>query len=89
VIIKSFPLSPGLPDHHHSYLNNIDSMYVTDAYHSLSIERYRVSPELIEKVTEGDWNGDGNEADRQQKDAVAARGYFQTFLMVKESVKIF
>jgi hypothetical protein len=36
-----------------------DERYVSDAYNSLSIEGYRVTDELIERVARGDWNPDG------------------------------
>ncbi len=86
-VIQDFPASLGLPKDHEAYLDDVDSMYVTDAYHSLSIERYRVTPELIERVSSDTWNTQGSAEDRRQKDAMAARGYFQTFQVVKESVK--
>ena len=54
-------------------------MYVNDAYHSLSIEGYRVSPELIERVRSGTWNPDGNPQDRENRNALAARGYYDAF----------
>jgi Fic family protein len=60
--------------------------YKSDAYHSLSIEGYSVTPELIEKVKAGNWNPQANEADRQNRDALAARGYWQAFQKVKESI---
>ncbi|TCD28779.1 cell filamentation protein Fic [Pedobacter psychrodurus] len=87
VVIRNFPVPPGLPKDHKAYLENVDSIYITDAYHSLSIERYKVTPELIERVSLGSWNTKGNAEDRKQQDAMAARGYFQTFQIVKESVK--
>ena len=61
-------------------------MYVNDAYHSLSIEGYRVSPELIERVRSGAWNPDGNPQDRENRNALAARGYYDAFTAVKESL---
>lgn len=87
VVIKNFPASPGIPANHDLYIKNIDDIYVTDAYHSLSIERYRVTPELITKVSSGEWNAKENEEDRKQRDAMAARGYYQAFLSVKESIR--
>ena len=39
-----------------AYLKDVDAIYVTDAYHSLSIERYKVTPELIERVSSGTWD---------------------------------
>ena len=65
----------------------MEEIYATDAYNSLSIEGYRVTPELIEQVKSGNWNPDGNRADKEQRDAMAARGYYQAFQKVKESIK--
>ena len=55
--------------------------------HSLSIEGYQVSTELIERVHSGNWNPDYNKNDHNQKNTLAARGYWQAFQAVKESVK--
>lgn len=87
VIAKTFPRAPGIPKDIASYLKSVDEIYVEDAYNSLSIEGYRVSRELIERVRAGAWNPDGNDADRQQKDAMAARGYYEAFQLVKGSVE--
>ncbi|GLU52650.1 hypothetical protein Dfri01_21110 [Dyadobacter frigoris] len=86
-VIANFPASPGIPDDHEAFLKNIDDIYITDAYHSLSIERYRVTPELIAKVSSGEWDANENEEDRKQRDAMAARGYYQAFQSVKESIE--
>jgi fido (protein-threonine AMPylation protein) len=85
--IAVFPKAPGIPKDKKAYLKAVEEVYVTDAYHSLSIERYRVTPELIEKVRSGQWNSEANEEDRGQKDAMAARGYWQAFQVVKESIR--
>jgi len=82
----NFPEPPGLPADTGHYLKHIDDVYVMDAYHSLSIEGYRVSAELIERVRAGDWNPDTDENDHQRRDALAARGYWQAHQKVKESV---
>lgn len=86
IVVANFPKPPGLPADLQAYLKDVDDMYVTDAYHSLSIERYRVTPELIQRVSSGQWNIKGNENDRKQRDAMAARGYYQAFLQVKETI---
>ena len=70
-----------------TYLKEVDDIYVTDAYHSLSIEGYRVSAELIEQVRSGAWNPDAIAADRQHCDALAARGYWLAFQSVKKCVR--
>lgn len=85
-IIQCFPPPPGLPSNHKSYMQSVEELYVADAYHSLSIERYRVTVELIERVRSGDWDPKGNEADRKQRDAMAARGYWQASIKVRESI---
>jgi Fic family protein len=86
-ILKQFPAAPGRPSDIAAYLKAADDMYVMDAYHSLSIEGYRVSPELIERVRSGEWNPDENENDREHRDALAARGYWQAYQAVRESVR--
>ena len=86
-IIDRFPKSPGLPKNIDEYLSKVDDLYVTDAYHSLSMEGYIVTPELIEKVRSGDWDPAMNEEDRKQINAMAARGYWQSFQVVKSSIR--
>ena len=70
-----------------SYLKHVQDVYVTDAYHSLSIEGYRVSPALIERVRSGTWNPDANEQDREHRNALAARGYWLAFQAVQKSLR--
>jgi fido (protein-threonine AMPylation protein) len=85
-VIAAFPNAPGLPKNRKKYLKFVDEIYKSDAYHSLSIEGYRVTPELIDRVRRGDWNPDEHDADGQNRDALAARGYWQAFQAVKVSV---
>ena len=87
VVIKHFPDAPKEVLMVSDYLKQVQEKYKSDAYHSLSIEGYLVTPELIEKVASGDWDPNKSVEDRQQKDAMAARGYFQAFEVVKESIK--
>jgi len=86
IVLKNFPKAPGLPKDRDAYLHNVDGIYQSDAYHSLSIEGYSVSAALVEKVRQGGWNADRDERDRRDRDALAARGYWQAFQVVKESV---
>ena len=87
MVISVFPEPPGIPKDIKKYLEEVDEIYVTDAYHSLSIERYKVTPDLIEKVRSGEWNTEDNEEDKKQKDAMAARGYWLAFNEVKKSLE--
>jgi hypothetical protein len=86
-VIEQFPQSPGIPNDIDAYLKRVEEVYVTDAYNSLSIEGYRVSVELINRVRRGNWNPDTHAEDRKHADALAARGYWQAFQAVKESVR--
>ena len=83
-VFKDLPPRPvSDPD---SYIHHVESVYEHDAYNSLSIEGYRVTHELIEKIRSGAWNPDGDPQDREQVAAMAAKGYLETFRLVKESV---
>jgi len=82
-----FPVSEGLPQVTENYLNKIREGYTADAYHSLSIEGYKVTPELIERVASGEWNPEYNEDDRKHKDALAAKGYWLAFQSVIKSIE--
>jgi len=86
-VIDLFPQEPGITEDISACLKEIEDTYITDAYHSLSIEKYQVSRELIERVRTGAWNTKENEEDKQHKDAMAARGYWQAFNAVKNSIK--
>jgi len=86
-VIANIPNAPGRPNDIDAYLKRVEDAYVTDAYHSLSIEGYRVSVELIKRVRSGNWNPDANESDRELANALAARGYWQAFQAVKKSVR--
>jgi fido (protein-threonine AMPylation protein) len=85
-VIAAFPEAPGLPKDRGEYLHFVDDIYQSDAYHSLSIEGYSVTPALIERVQRGGWDPDRHDDDRRNRDALAARGYWQAFEKVKESV---
>ena len=85
-VLDVFPVAPGLPEDARAYLKAVDDIYVNDAYHSLSIEGYRVSPDLIQKVRSGTWNPERNRQDRDNRNALAARGYYDAFVSVKQSV---
>ena len=60
-VIAAFPEAPGLPRDARTYLSFVDGIYRQDAYHSLSVEGYRVTPELIEQVRAGDWDPHGTQ----------------------------
>jgi len=86
-IVENFPGPPATSIDTQTYLKHVDDIYLNDAYNSLSIEGYRVSIELMEHVRSGEWNPDLDENDRNHKNALAARGYWQAFLSVKESLE--
>jgi Fic family protein len=68
-------------------ISDITARYVADAYHSLSIEGYRVSAELVEKVRTGQWSPETHPEDRRTRDAMAAKGYAETHVHVKALIE--
>lgn len=87
IIIDKFPAAPGVPKNIDTFISSVKEIYVTDAYHSLSIERYQVTPELIDRVRNGSWNAKDNDGDSKQIDAMAAKGYWDAFQMVEKSIR--
>ncbi|MEB0114345.1 Fic family protein [Variovorax sp. RTB1] len=87
-VASAFPQGePGKPVDVAAFMQAVEDVYVSDAYHSLSIEGYRVTPELIRRVASGDWNEDTHVQDRQSRDAMAAHGYWLAHNEVKESIR--
>jgi Fic family protein len=85
-VVAAFPQLPDAPKDIDALLEDVEARYITDAYHSLSIEGYRVTATLIEKIRDGNWNPDGDEKDRATRDAMAARGYLETHNLVKRDL---
>ena len=83
-VIDEFPAPGDVPSDVQASLTQVEERYVTDAYHSLSIEGYRVTPELIEKLRNGPWQPDGEDA--RTRDAMAAKGYFEAHIKVKDYI---
>ena len=63
------------------YLTQVEAVRVEDTYHSLSIERYRVTPELIQRVADSVWDA---EIEKNNRDALAAKGYLDAFGQVAQ-----
>ncbi len=70
------------------YLARVRESYTRDAYHSLSIEGYQVSPELIQRIEQGQWDPASTAIDTSQSNALAAKGYQLAFEKVLDSVRI-
>lgn len=87
VVLSVFPPEPGVPSDIDKYMNTVEENYKTDAYHSLSIEGYRVTAELIQKVATGNWNSDTSETDVEIKNAMAAHGYWLAHNEVKATIR--
>ena len=85
-ILDIMPPEPGLDSYHDEYLDRVDEIFIDDAYNSLSIEGYLVTTVLIEKIRHGQWDPDRNKSDREQRNALAAKGYWEAFKAVKESI---
>jgi fido (protein-threonine AMPylation protein) len=85
-IIAHFPEQPHQTIDIETYMAEVEDKYVTDAYHSLSIEGYRVTHELIELVRSGSWQAEGSDESKRHLDAMAAKGYWNAFQEVKKAV---
>lgn len=86
-VASIMPDAAGPPQDAEAYMADVDERYQTDAYHSLSIEGYRVSPHLISRVRTGVWNPAAVQSDASARDAMAARGYWQAFQLVRDAVE--
>jgi len=86
-VIRHFPEPPSHKIDKAKYMQHVENVYVTDAYHSLSIEGYRVSHQLINRVREGNWNPENNADDAERLNALAARGYWQANHAVRHSLE--
>lgn len=81
--LEAMPPAPGLPEQPADYLRAVDNAYVEDAYHSLSIEGYHVTRELVAREQSNSRLPNLRELGRG---ALAARGYWQAFQAVRENV---
>lgn len=86
-VIDEFQVPGPVPTDVPATLERVEERYVTDAYHSLSIEGYRVTAELIERVRNGQWQPQARDGqDAKARDAMAAKGYYETHLKVKNYI---
>lgn len=86
VVLNHRPATAIIHISREEYLARVEAIRVEDAYHSLSIERYRVTPELIRKIADEGWNPLNNDDDVKQVAAMAAKGYLDAFELVKDNV---
>ena len=57
-MLNAFPAEPGPPADVAAFMDAVEELYASDAYHSLSIEGYRVSDDLIRPPLQGRGTGD-------------------------------
>ncbi|MCM2281211.1 MAG: Fic family protein [Bdellovibrionaceae bacterium] len=87
-VISEFPDPPGTaPNKEERVIRIIQERYKHDAYHSLSIEGYEVTEDLLQRIAEGNWRPDVDPKDHEQIDAMAAKGYHEAFQQVLKSVR--
>ena len=87
MVLEYFPPEPGVPSNIEKFMDVVEEKYQTDAYHSLSIEGYRVTAELIRRVATGNWNPEANMSDVDARNAIAAHGYWLAHNEVKVSIR--
>lgn len=84
VVVDLFPAPPRDPLNHSDYLAQAHNLYRFDAYHSLSIEGFQVTPDLISRIEAG---FDPNDpAGREENNRLAAKGYSLAHASVLESI---
>lgn len=85
-VLAHFPAPPRVMPDESRYLQRVNEIYTHDAYHSLSIEGYQVTPELIQRIADGAWNPAETPEDQGQINAMAAKGYREAFKQVVSSL---
>jgi len=86
VVLEHFPAPPSSRPDTDEYMQRVREIYTHDAYHSLSIEGYQVTPELIQRIADGDWVASGGPGDPLLVNAMAAKGYHEAFKEVVSSL---
>ncbi len=87
VVLESFPPAQAAPDPE-AYFVKAHELYEYDAYHSLSIEGFQVTPKLIERIASGADFDDPTLAEENSR--LAAKGYSLAHASVLKSIgKIF
>ncbi len=83
VVLDRFPRQPH-PQPPDAYLAEAREKYKQDAYHSLSIEGFQVTPDLIARISNGFEPNDPQE--REETNRLAAKGYSLAHARVLESI---
>lgn len=85
-VIANFPAPPAKKKSLTDCLQGIADVYEHDALNSLSIEGYKVTPDLIRKIRDGDWDPYTTTSDKEHVGAMAAFGYHKAFNAVVETI---
>lgn len=87
-VLENFPAPEGGADAK-TYMEKAHRLYRYDAYHSLSIEGFKVTPELVARIAAGAAGANDPSLD-EENDRLAAKGYSLAHDAVLESIgKIF
>ena len=87
MVLEHFPSSAGKGDAQ-TYLDKAHHLYQYDAYHSLSIEGFQVTPELVARIAAG--NDSDDPLLKEENNRLAAKGYSMAHEAVLQSIgKIF
>ena len=86
IIIENFPKPPGMSKNKKQCIAAIEDTYKRDAYNSLSIEGFDVDENLIERVRNDQWNPDQSLEDHEKRNVLAARGYYEAFKEVENTI---
>ncbi len=81
-----FPAAPAPPvGGREGVLAAVEANRIDDAYNSLAIEGYEVTPSLVQRVADPEWDP-AQHADEDRPHALAVRGYLNAFGLVKDTL---
>jgi hypothetical protein len=86
-IIDIFGDAPNTIKDSSRIMKEIEDRYKADAYNSLSIEGYKITEQLIDKVSHPSWMAEINKEDLGIRNTLAARGYYESHLRVTDSIR--
>lgn len=83
-VLEHFP-APPKGRNPSAWMRRARELYAYDAYNSLSIEGFQVTPELIARIAAG--GNDDEEGESEENNRLAAKGYSLAYASVMDSVR--
>jgi Fic family protein len=84
-VVHVFPAAPEARPDRDAYLRSMDDVFARDAFHSLALEGYRITPEVIQRAATAASDPVGGD-ERRGREVLDARAYWRSFQLVKQTV---